>query len=192
MIATNPTIARRRLFLAAAALVAAAAWLPYWGFVMSAPQYPDESLMLHVSHDGIGGDVHEVETLQQYIGVQFPKRLPELDWLPLAMVGLAAILALAGFAGPGVTGRVVRWSSIALFATLLLLSAMTVQQRLYSVGHDRDHHAPITAVKDFTPRLFGPTKVGNFTVWSFPHVGGVALVAAMTLAVAGARRKVLP
>jgi hypothetical protein len=184
-------IARRRLFFTAAALVAVAAWLPYWGFVMSAPQYPDESLVLHVSHTGIGGDVQEVETLQQYIGVRFPTELPELDWLPLAMVALAAFLALAGFAGPSVTGRVVRWSSIALFAALLLVSAATVQRRLYSVGHDRDHHAPITAVKDFTPRLFGPTKVGNFTVWSFPHVGGLALVAAMTLAVAGARRKAL-
>lgn len=182
-------IARRRLFLASAALVAVAAWLPYWGFVMSAPQYPDESLMLQVSHTGIEGDVHEVETLQQYIGVRFPKHLPELDWLPLAMVVLAIVLAVAGFAGPGVTGRVVRWSSIALFAALLIVSAMVVQRHLYSVGHDRDHHAPITAVKDFTPRLLGPTKVGNFTVWSFPHVGGMALVAAMTLAVAGAARR---
>ena len=71
--------AKRRLFLAASLLVAVAAWLPYWGFVMSAPQYPDESLTLHVSHTGIGGDVQEVETLQQYIGVRFPKQLPELD-----------------------------------------------------------------------------------------------------------------
>jgi len=192
MTANNPTIARRRLFLVSAALVAIAAWLPYWGFVMSAPQYPDESLMLLVSHDGIGGDVHEVETLQQYIGVRFPERLPELDWLPLAMVTLAAVLALAAFAGPGPRGRLVRRSSIGLFAVLLIAAAATVQRRLYSVGHDRNHHAPITAVKDFTPRLFGPTKVGNFTVWSFPHVGGVALIAAMTLAVAGARRKELP
>jgi len=64
-------IARRRFFFAAAALVVVAAWLPYWGFVMSAPQYPDESLTLNVSHRGISGDVQEVTTLQQYIGVRF-------------------------------------------------------------------------------------------------------------------------
>jgi hypothetical protein len=180
---------RRRLFFAASLLVAVAAWLPYWGFVMSAPQYPDESLTLYVSRTGIGGDVQEVETLQQYIGVRFPKRLPELDWLPAAMLALAAVLALAGLAGPGMAGLVVRWSSIAVFAALLVASALTVQQRLYDVGHDRDRTAPITAVKDFTPRLFGPTKVGNFTVWSFPHAGGFALVVAMTLALAGARRE---
>lgn len=73
--------ANRRLFFAAAVLVAAAAWLPYWGFVMSAPQYPDESLVLNISRHGITGDVQEVETLQQYIGVKFPEDLSELEWL---------------------------------------------------------------------------------------------------------------
>ena len=179
-----------RLFFAAAVLVAAAAWLPYWGFLMSAPQYPDESLTLQVSHRGISGDVQEVETLQKYIGVKFPEEFPELDWLLPAMMALAVILALAGIAGPGLTGRVVRWMSVMLFAALLGASALIVQQRLYAVGHERDRHAPITAVKDFTPRLIGPTKVGNFTVWSFPHVGGLALVAALTLAVTGAARRV--
>ena len=182
-------MAARRLFLAAAVLVAAAAWLPYWGFLMSAPQYPDESLTLQVSHRGIQGDVQEVETLQQYIGVKFPEHLPELEWLPLAMVGLAVVLGLAAFAGTGLGGRLLRWTSIALFAALLITSAMTVQKHLYRVGHDRDRSAPITAVKDFTPRLLGPTKVGNFTVWSFPHIGGFALIAAMSLAFAGAQRK---
>src|SRR5262245_15551012 len=182
--------ANRRLFFAAAVLVAAAAWLPYWGFLMSAPQYPGESLMLQISHRGITGDVQEVTTLQQYIGVRFPEELPELEWLLPAITGLAVLLAIAGIAGPGLAGRAVRWTSVLLFVALLAASAGIVQRRLYAVGHERNRHAPITAVKDFTPRLVGPTKVGNFTVWSFPHVGGFALVIAMTLATAGAVRKV--
>jgi copper chaperone NosL len=180
---------RRWLLLGAAVLVAGAAWLPYWGFVMSAPQYPDESLMLQVSHTGISGDVQEVETLQKYIGVRFPEHLPELEWLPVAMMGLAALLAFGAFAGTGIIGRVVRWGAVVLFVALLTASAATVQRRLYEVGHDRDHHAPMRAVKDFTPRFVGPTKVGNFTVWSFPHVGGIALIAGMTLAIAGAAKR---
>ena len=184
--------AHRRLFLAAAALVAVAAWLPYWGFLMSAPQYPGESLMLNVSHQGISGDVQEVTTLQTFIGVRFPEHLPELRWIPPAMLGLAAMLAMAAFAGAGAVGRILRWATVALFAALLLASAVTVQQRLYAVGHDRARDAPMTAIKDFTPRLIGPTKVGNFTVWSFPHVGGLALVAAMTLAALGAARRARP
>jgi hypothetical protein len=178
--------ADRRLFFAAAVLVVAAAWLPYWGFVMSAPQYPDESLVLNVSHRGITGDVQEVETLQKYIGVRFPEDLAELDWLVPAILALAVVLAIAGAAGAGRPGKAVRWASVALFVGLLAICALTVQRHLYSVGRDRD--APITSFKDFTPRLIGPTKVGNFTVWSFPHVGGLALVAALSLATAGSLR----
>ena len=61
-----------------------------------------------------------------------------------------------------------------MFVVLFAFCTQTIQRHLYSVGHDRDRDAPITAIKDFTPRLIGPTKVGNFTVWSFPHVGGLA------------------
>jgi hypothetical protein len=183
---------RRLFFFAAAVLVAAAAWLPYWGFVMSAPQYPDESLVLNISHQGISGDVQEVETLQKYIGVRFPEDLSELEWLVPAMLALAIVLAIAGVAGAGIGGRIIRWTSVGLFVALLVFCALTVQRHLYSVGHDRDPHAPITAIKDFTPRLIGPTKVGNFTVWSFPHVGGLALVAALSLAAFGSMRGARP
>ena len=178
----------RRLFFAAAILVAAAAFLPYWGFVMSAPQYPDESLMLSVSREGITGDVQEVETLQKFIGVRFPKELAELEWLVPAMLGLAVVLAVAGAAGAGTVGRIIRWTSVALFVGLLAFCAITVQRNLYAVGHDRDPDAPISGMKDFTPRLIGPTSVGNFTVWSFPHIGGFALVAALSLATVGSLR----
>lgn len=184
--------ADRRLFFAAAVLVAAAAWLPYWGFVMSAPQYPDESLVLNVSRQGITGDVQEVETLQQYIGVRFPKEFSELEWLVPVMLALAVVLAIAGLAGAGAGGRVIRWTSIGLFIALLAFCALTVRRNLYAVGHDRDRDAPITAIKDFTPRLIGPTKVGNFTVWSFPHVGGLALVLALSLATFGSLRGARP
>lgn len=182
----------KRLFFAAAVLVAAAVWLPYWGFVMSAPQYPDESLVLNISHRGISGDVQEVTTLQQYIGVRFPEDLSELKVLVPAMLGLAIVLVIAGVAGSGMTGRIIRWASVALFVALFAFCVLTVQRHLYAVGHDRDRHAPITAIKDFTPRLIGPTKVGNFTVWSFPHVGGLALVAAMSLAALGSMRGTRP
>jgi hypothetical protein len=181
-------ITNRRLFFAAAVLVAAAAWLPYWGFLMSAPQYPDESLTLQISHRGISGDVQEVSTLQKFVGVEFPRELPELRWLLPGMLGLALVLAIAAIAGSGVLGRSVRWASVALFVVLIATCALTVQRRLYAVGHERDPHAPMSAIKDFTPRLIGPTKVGNFTVWSFPHVGGIALVVALSLATFGSLR----
>lgn len=180
--------ARRGLFLAAAVLTAGASALPLWGFRMSAPQYPGESLHLRVATSGISGDVQEVSTLQKYIGVQFPRRLPELRWMTPVLVGLAFVLAGAVGAGETRWGRVS--CSLALGALLLFLaaSAALLQVRLYALGHERDRTAPIRAVHDFTPPFLGATKVGNFTVWSYPHVGGCGLAIAALLAFVGTRQ----
>jgi hypothetical protein len=178
---------RRAALFAAAALAAAAAFLPLWGFRMSAPQYPGESLHLRVTARAIGGDVHEITTLQQYIGVRFPTELPELRLLVPAIFSLSAVFLLAGlFAGRG------RWTGIAALVLAIAFfagSAALLQKRLYDVGHHRDPRAPIHAVRDFTPPLVGPTKIGNFTVWSYPHAGAAFLIAAAGAAAWGSRRR---
>lgn len=171
-------MSRRALFFAAAALTAASLALPLWGFRMSAPQYPGEALHLRVTRKAIAGDVHEITTLQKYIGVRFPTEVPELKWLTPAIAGLAALLALAGLAGSGRTGRALRIGAALLLLSFLAGSAILLQKRLYDVGHHRDPGAPIRALRDFTPPAVGPVHVGNFTVWSYPHAGGATLAAA--------------
>lgn len=180
----------RVIYVAAAMLAAAALTVPLWGFAMSAPQYPDETLHLQIARTGIVGDVHEVSTLQQYIGVRFPTDLPELQWATRAIVALAGLLLLAAFVGANWLGHAYRVLCAVAVLGFLASSAAAVQARLYQVGHDRDPRAPIRAVHDFTPPLVGPVKVGNFTVWSFPHVGGGLLVAAAALSIAGSRKGV--
>jgi len=182
-------VTNRLLYLAAAAMTAAALALPLWGFAMSAPQYPGETLHLQVTGSGIVGDVHEVETLQHYIGVQFPTDLPELPWVTRAILGVAALLLLAVFVPGNALGRAYRALCALAIAALLIASAVVVQARLYRVGHERNPNAPIRAVRDFTPPLVGPVKVGNFTVWSFPHAGAALLVTASMLSLVGARRR---
>ena len=177
-----------RLYVAAAVLTATALTLPLWGFAMSAPQYPDETLHLQVARTGIVGDVHEVETLQQYIGVRFPTSLPELEWATRAIVVLGVLLLVAAFAPGRGVGRAFRILCAVAALAFIAASAVAVQSRLYRVGHERDPHAPIRAVHDFTPPLLGPVKVGNFTVWSFPHVGAVMLLTASVLSVVGTRK----
>lgn len=174
--------------LAAAVLTAAALMVPLWGFAMSAPQYPDETLHLQVERGGIVGDVGEVSTLQKYIGVSFPTELPELKWATRAIAALAVLLLLGAFAGRGPAGHAYRVLCVAVLLVFLAASAAVVQRRLYMVGHQRNPNAPISAIHDFTPPLVGPIKVGNFTVWSFPHVGAALLVAAAGLSIAGSRR----
>ena len=178
----------RAIYIAAATLVAAALALPLWGFAMSAPQYPDETLHLQVARAGIVGDVHEVTTLQQYIGVRFPTQLPELQWAVRGIFALTALLLVAAFVGGGHVGHIYRVGCAVALVAFIAVSAAAVQARLYQVGHDRDPNAPIRAVRNFTPPLVGPVKVGNFTVWSFPHLGGVMLVAAALLSIAGSRK----
>ena len=180
----------RVIYVAAAALAVAALMLPLWGFAMSAPQYPDETLHLQVERRGIVGDVHEVTTLQHYIGVRFPTDMPELKWAARAIGAFTALLLVAAFVGAGAFGRVYRVLCAAALVTFLLASAAVVQARLYQVGHDRDPSAPLRGLHNFTPPLVGPAKVGNFTVWSFPHAGAVMLLAAAALAVAGTRKAV--
>jgi hypothetical protein len=178
------------MYVAAAAFAAAALALPLWGFSMSAPQYPDETLHLQVQRSGIVGDVHEVETLQQYIGVRFPTDMPELKWATRGIAAVSALLLLAAFVGRGAGAHLYRMLCAAAVVTFLVASGAVVQARLYQVGHERDHHSPLRGIHDFTPPLVGPAKVGNFTVWSFPHAGAVLLVAAAALSVAGSRKAV--
>jgi hypothetical protein len=178
----------RLIYVAAAALAAAALTLPLWGFAMSAPQYPDETLHLRIGRTGIAGDVQEVSTLQHFIGVRFPTDLPELKWATRAIVAFAALLLVGAFVGAGTIGRVYRVLCAVALVTFLVASAGVVQTRLYRVGHERDPNAPLRGMRNFTPPLVGPVKVGNFTVWSFPHVGAVLLVVAAALAVAGSRK----
>ena len=177
----------RLVYFAASALTLTALLLPLWGFAMSAPQYPDETLHLRISRAGITGDVHEVSTLQQYIGVRFPAELPELIWAKRGIAAIALLLVTAAVAGSGRAARAYRAACAMALLAFLLASAAAVQSRLYAVGHDRDPRAPIKAVHDFTPLLIGPTKVGNFTVWSYPHAGAMLLLAAAALSVAGVR-----
>jgi len=179
----------RVIYIAAAVLAAASLSLPLWGFTMSAPQYPDESLHLQIVRTGIAGDVHEVTTLQKYIGVRFPTDIPELRWASGAIVGLAAAFVLAAFAGASRWARAYRALCATAMLAFLIASASAVQLRLYHVGHDRDPHAPIRAVHSFTPPLVGPVKVANFTVWSYPQSGAALLLAAAILSIVGVRAR---
>jgi hypothetical protein len=129
--------------------------------------------------------VHEVSTLQHYIGVRFPTDLPELRWAVRGILALTVLLVLAAFVGAGRFGHTYRMLCAVAIVLFLAASAAAVQARLFQVGHDRDRNAPIRAVRVFTPPLVGPVKVGNFTVWSFPHIGGMLLVAVAALSIAG-------
>src|SRR5262245_9498049 len=128
----------RVVYLLAALLTAGALVLPLWGFAMTAPQYPGETLHLQVGRTGISGDVHEITALQQYIGVHFPTDLPELAWSTRAVAFLSVLFLVAAFVGGGTAGRAYRYLCVVAAVVFVLTSAAQVQARLYRVGHERD------------------------------------------------------
>jgi hypothetical protein len=175
-------------FFAAAALAALSLTLPLWEFRMSAPQYPDETLHVRVTRSGLTGDLGEVGTLQKFIGVEFPRDPSELALVTPGVLAVAALLGLAGLAGAGRLGRAVRVVATLTVFTVLVGSLVLVQMRLYDVGHNRAPDAPVVGMKDFTPPAIGPITIANFTVWSYPHAGGLTLALAGVLALVGTRR----
>jgi copper chaperone NosL len=63
-----------------------------------------------------------------------------------------------------------------LFSYFGLFSLWSFYHRLYAYGHNLDPTAAIK-VRPFTPPFFGEKVIANFTVYSFPDIGSVSLVA---------------
>jgi hypothetical protein len=139
----------------------------------------------------IAEKIRQENTISRTAGQYFrlePMKQHLVNEVRPAILALTGLLLAAAFVGAGRLGHFYRVGCAAALVAFLAVSAVAVQARLYQVGHDRDPNAPIRAVRNFTPPLVGPVKVGNFTVWSFPHVGGVLLVAAAALSIAGSRK----
>ncbi len=181
------------LALAAAALLAVSVKLPLWHLRMEAPQYRgEEALKVLVYPGALRGDLNEIKTLNQYIGVHIPSQLSQLRWLP-ATLWTAAALGLAVSLLP-VGGR--RWGLVlvpALLSVALLAAAVQAQAQMYDIGHKRDHKTKLVGVKDFTPPLLGRSRIAQFDLTSGFGAGawliGLAIVLQLAGSRAGGRRK---
>jgi len=177
----NDHIGVRVLLAAAVGLLLVALRAPIWTTRLEAPQYHgEEALHVRVYAGHISGDLHELETLNQYIGVTIPTDIVELrvgPWL------LGAFLMLALFAL--LSSEVRQHRAAALLLVLMVLSvvgaAASAEYRLYALGHDRGH-TPFARVEDFTPPLLGTTKIENFEVSTALAPGGLAYLGALLLA----------
>ncbi|MFP5333018.1 MAG: NosD domain-containing protein [Acidimicrobiia bacterium] len=168
---------------AAALLVLASQFLPLWQSTLFAPQYPD-GLYLVAYGDRAEGDLAEIESLNHYIGMR-PLRtdeLPEMGLWPLG-VGVALVCVVAAAV---VRGRTTRRLALLYLWGFPLSVLGVIQLRLAQFGHDLDPAAAFR-MEPFTPLVVGPTTVWNFTAWSRPGLGWVALVAAAGVSAFGPR-----
>jgi hypothetical protein len=167
--------------LAAVAAIVVAFFQPWWRFTLYAPQYP-KGLQLVISLTGMGGDVHEVDILNHYIGMH---RLA--DAAPterqLAGFGVAAvcvvIMTLLMMAGKRLN-RIVAIPAIS-FPLIFLADSF---YWLYSFGHDLDPRAPLR-IAAFTPQMFGNGQIGQFETFATPALGFWIAIAGVAFAVAG-------
>jgi hypothetical protein len=183
-------IDKTRLVLAGSTLLLAASlWLPLWSTRMEAPQYRgEEALQVQVCAGAVSGDVKEIETLSQYIGVRLPLDAPELRAVPWVL-GLLCVVAVIAALAPLGTQRKVAGVLFGLMLAVILSAAALAQYRLYTLGHHRGH-TPLARVHDFTPPILGSIRVENFHVHMGIGLGGWAFLAALVLtgAVALSRR----
>ena len=174
------------MVLIAAALFIVSLKLPLWHMRLEAPQYRgEEALRIAVHPDAMHGDLKELATLNQYIGVHVPPTLPQFKWLPSAILS-AAILGLVTCG----LGRSIRSNAmVAVPVALAIALAVAVVQanwQMRDIGHHRDHRTVLVGVQDFTPPFLGTTKIAQFEVSSALGWGAWLIGAAMALQSAAA------
>ena len=154
---------------------------PIWYVALEAPNYPKESfpdgIPVYYHFDGFSGDVHEMETINHYIGMDpMGRGAPYLRAAaPYALVGVAVLFVLF-----------ILYSS--RFLNLLMLIPVTLplifvgfySYWLYWFGHHM-HDWGAFKIKPFTPTVFGDGKVAQFTTHSYPTIGFWLLVAIAVL-----------
>ncbi len=139
----------------------------WWNLVLYAPQYP-HGLHLTISLTGLGGDVHEIDMLNHYIGMGHMAQAAQFERHHAAWgVGLVAVLVLAItlLAGRKV-GPAVLVPGLA-FPIVFLADAW---YWMHTFGHHLDPRAPLH-IPAFTPELFGNGRIGQFMTFATPGRG---------------------
>lgn len=166
------------LMVAAAALLAASFFFPWWHFTLYAPQYP-HGLSMDISLKGVTGDVREIDGLNHYIGMTRLEKVASTE-LRLAPYGVAAVSVLVLGSILVLRRKVARLVIVPAVALPLGFVADAFYW-LYRAGHELNPHAPIH-LPPFTPQMFGNGKIGQFLTFAAPSMGfalaciGAALV----------------
>jgi copper chaperone NosL len=171
--------------LAASLLIGVALVRPLWHIGLVAPQYP-EGIGMYIWASRITGekphDLQSLNNLNHYIGMKpiVPESIPELRFMPVILAALIGGGLLAAATGR----RPLLWAWTALFGATSLAGLADFWRWGYDYGHDLD---PTAAIKvpgmSYQPPLIGTKQLLNFQATSWPGVGGLALMAALAIAV---------
>ncbi|WP_157629988.1 hypothetical protein [Thermonema rossianum] len=155
---------------------------PMWSIYLDAPQYP-EGIKMEIWYDNVGGDdpsvLQNVNLLNHYIGMKpiEPDAIPELRWMPYIVWGLIIVGAVCVISGS--FRLLVTWA--VLFTLLAAVGLYDFYLWEYDYGHNLDPEAPIKALDSYQPPLIGSKQLLNITATSLPDIGGVILIAGLTV-----------
>lgn len=151
--------------------------VPIWAVSLEAPNYPKEAfpmgIPVYFHFDGFSGEVHEMNTINHYIGMdpmwrggQFEREIA-----PYALLALSFVMILF-----------IAYND--KFSKLLMLVPVSLPflfiadyaYWLYWFGHNL-HDWGAFNIKPFMPTVFGDGKVAQFITHSYPGIGFYLLVA---------------
>lgn len=155
------------LAAAASALFASSFFASWWTFKLYAPQYPN-GLTLVISLTGMGGDVHEIDLLNHYIGMAHLADAAPVE-RRLAGWGVAAICVVTFALLVGAGRKLNKLVAVPAISFPVVFLADSVAW-LYRYGHHLDPRAPIK-LGVFTPEMFGNGKIGQFETFAQPSLG---------------------
>lgn len=153
---------------------------PWWEFWLYAPQYP-KGLRLVISLTGMGGDVHEVDLLNHYIGMKhLADAAPtERQLAGFGVAGIAVVTMVATTLAGKKLNKLIAVPALAFPIGFLADSFYW----LYTFGHDLNPKAPLH-IAPFTPQMFGNGQIGQFETFARPAWGFWLAVVGVTFAIA--------
>ena len=144
---------------------------PIWYVSLEAPNYPKESfpdgIPVYFHVDGYSGDVHEMNTINHYIGMYPMEHGGNIERAISPYYLLVSTLCMLAFFYYG--GKVnTILMIIPAIAPILFMGAFTGW--LYWYGHNMQEWGAFT-IKPFMPTVLGDGKVAQFTTHSYPSIG---------------------
>ena len=151
--------------------------LPIWAVSLEAPNYPKESfpegIPVYFHFDGFSAEVHEMNTINHFIGMDPMWRggivEREIGIYALLAISLVMILFIA------YNSKIVRFFMF-IPVVLPLLFVIDYAYWLYWFGHNL-HDWGAFNIKPFMPTVFGDGKVAQFITHSYPAVGFFVMIA---------------
>ena len=151
--------------------------LPIWAVSLEAPNYPKEAfpegIPVFFHFDGYSGEVHEMNTINHYVGMDpmwvgghFERNI---GIYALLLLSLLMILFIA------YDVKILSYAML-IPASLPILFIADYSYWLYWFGHNL-HNWGAFKIKPFMPTVFGDGKIAQFTTHSYPTIGFYLIVA---------------